>query len=179
MFARLDIADVLMKLYCDMYSMSTVVSLMGLYRWRLGVARHSSGGITLKKNWGLLLTYAVSASHLHARNLCIWVRDRHTKIDPIRYPLPNVLMFMTAIILLLVTALSADFFPGCLAWWGVTEWLRVQAKLGPHWGSVVWGGVTSLLGLTPPPMGDLGKSLLVRTFNIASLALHRGICTVT
>jgi hypothetical protein len=33
----------------------------------------------------------------------------------------------------------------------------VQVKLGPRWGSVVWG-VTSLLGLTPN--GGLEKSLV-------------------
>jgi hypothetical protein len=33
-----------------------------------------------------------------------------------------------------------------------TEWLEVQAKLGPHWGSV-FEGVLSLLGLNPPIVG--------------------------
>jgi hypothetical protein len=46
--------------------------------------------------------------------------------------------------------------------WGVTEWLGVQAKLmRPHWGFVVWGGVSSLLGVWPSPNGGLEKSLIV------------------
>jgi hypothetical protein len=56
---------------------------------------------------------------------------------------------------------------------GVTEWLGVQAKLGPHWGSEVWC-VTSLLGGLIPqrvawPCYDFIKSLPLNGSTLHSL----------
>jgi hypothetical protein len=61
-------------------------------------------------------------------------------------------------------SLRNRLFPGFSAW-GCNRMSGVQAKLGPHWGSVVWECYKYAEGLNPPPPngGGLEKSLLRKT----------------